>query len=89
MIDTILPGFGGLVSVVLADASPAVGQSLAQLDLRARTGATVLAIGRVEHGLASPAPDEALRAGDTLALAGSDDAIIAARAMLEAAPRAA
>jgi CPA2 family monovalent cation:H+ antiporter-2 len=82
-IDTILPGFGGLVSVVLSDATLAVGRSLAQLDLRARTGATVLAIGRGEHGLASPAPDEALRVGDTLALTGSDEAIAAARALLE------
>ena len=83
-IDTILPGFGGVVSVRLPDGSPAVGRSLAQLDLRARTGATVLAIGRGEHGLASPAPREALRAGDTLALTGSDEAIAAARAALEA-----
>lgn len=83
-IDTILPGFGGLTSVRLSDSSPAVGRSLAELDLRARTGATVLAIGRGEHGLASPAPREALRAGDTLALTGSDDAIAAARAALEA-----
>jgi monovalent cation:H+ antiporter-2, CPA2 family len=84
-IDTILPGFGGLVSIQLADGSPAIGQSLAQLDLRARTGATVLAIGRGEHGLASPSPHEPLRAGDTLALTGSDPAIAAARVALDVA----
>jgi len=82
-IETILPGFGAVVSVRLSDSSPAVGRSLAQLDLRARTGATVLAIGRGEHGLASPAPREPLRAGDTLALTGSEDAIAAARGALE------
>jgi len=81
-IDTILPGFGGLTSIKLTETSPAVGHSLAQLDLRARTGATVLAIGRAEHGLASPSPHEPLRAGDTLALTGSVDSIAAARAVL-------
>ena len=81
-IETILPGFGGLHSVKLAAVSPAVGHSLAQLDLRARTGATVLAIGRGEHGLASPSPHEPLCVGDTLALTGSDEAIAAARAAL-------
>ena len=79
-IESVLPGFGGLVSVPLEASSPAIGKSLAQLNLRARTGATVLAIGRGQGGFATPQPHEPLRAGDVLALAGSDEAIAAARA---------
>jgi monovalent cation:H+ antiporter-2, CPA2 family len=81
-IESVLPGFGGLVSVTLDPASGAVGKSLAELNLRARTGATVLAISRGEGGFATPEPQEPLRAGDILALTGSDDAIAAARSVV-------
>ncbi|MEO8707283.1 MAG: cation:proton antiporter [Kofleriaceae bacterium] len=81
-LETILPGFGGMTSVSVAADSPAIGRSLAQLDLRAKTGATVLAIGRGDHGLATPSPTEPLQLGDVLALAGSEDAIAAARSLL-------
>lgn len=82
-IENVLPGFGGLVSIKIEDGAGAVGKSLAELDLRARTGATVLAISRGEGGgFASPEPREPLRAGDVLALTGSDEAIEAARAAI-------
>jgi CPA2 family monovalent cation:H+ antiporter-2 len=83
-IENVLPGFGGLVSLQLASGAAAIGKSLAELNLRARTGATVLAIARGEGGFATPDPREPLRAGDVLALAGSDDAIAAARAAITA-----
>ena len=76
----MLPGFGGLVSVTLDANAPAVGRSLAELNLRARTGATVLAIARGDGGFATPEPNEPLRVGDVIALAGSEDAIASARA---------
>lgn len=80
----LLPGLGALVAVPLSAASPAVGKTLAELNLRGRTGATVLAItGRVEPVLA-PGAQERLRAGDVLALAGTDDAIAEARGRLSA-----
>jgi CPA2 family monovalent cation:H+ antiporter-2 len=87
-MEKVLPGFAGVTPLELLATSPAVGKSLAQLDLRARTGASVLAIHRGEHGLATPSATEPLRAGDILALAGSDAEIAAARSMLdpEAAP---
>ncbi|HUS32172.1 MAG TPA: cation:proton antiporter [Kofleriaceae bacterium] len=85
-IESILPGFGGLVTVTLDPSSPAVARSLADLDLRARTGASVLAIARGEGGFATPKPTEPLQPGDILALAGSDEAITAARAALTTAP---
>jgi CPA2 family monovalent cation:H+ antiporter-2 len=79
----LLPGFEGLTPIAVPAGSSAVGKSLAELDLRAVTGASVLAISRTEGGTANPSPTEPLRAGDVLALAGSADAIAAARALVE------
>lgn len=81
-VHAMLPGFDQTTTLAIADGDAAVGRSLAALDLRARTGATVLAIARGDAGLATPSPTEPLRAGDRLAVAGSDDAIAAARALL-------
>lgn len=82
-LESVLPGFGGLVSVTVEPNTAAVGRSLAQLDLRARTGATVLAIGRGgSAGFATPTPNEPLAAGDVLALTGSDEALAAAKQAL-------
>jgi CPA2 family monovalent cation:H+ antiporter-2 len=85
-VETMLPGFGGLTSITIPPASPFVGRSLAELDLRARTGATVLAIVRGTTGIASPSPTEPLHAGDVLAIAGSDEAIAAVRSLLDVPP---
>jgi len=82
-VENVLPGFGGVASITLDPRSPAIGRSLAMLDLRAKTGATVLAIARGEHGMATPSATEPLQAGDVLAMAGSDEAITAARALFE------
>ncbi len=80
----LLPGLGALVAVPLAETSPAVGKTLAELNLRGRTGATILAItGRKEPVLA-PGAQERLRIGDVLALAGTEDAIADARSQLTA-----
>jgi len=83
-VSTILPGFEGTAMVVLEPGSAAIGSTLAQLDLRARTGATVLAIARGSHGFATPSPGEPLAVGDRLAMTGSDDAIALARTALVA-----
>ena len=84
-VEAVLPGFGGLASITVGAGSPAIGRSLAELDLRARTGASVLAIARGTRGLAMPEPTLPLQVGDVLALAGSAEAVLAARAVLEAA----
>jgi len=86
-ISEVLPGIGDPVVSRLAPSSPAVGRTLADLDLRGLTGATVLAIWRPEGGVMIPSAREVLRAGDVLALAGSGEAVAAARKMLE--PRSA
>jgi monovalent cation:H+ antiporter-2, CPA2 family len=80
----LFPGLGAPVRFELSADSPAVGRSLAQLELRAVTGATVLAIVRDSAGIAVPDAHDPLRAGDILALAGTDDAITAAIGLLEA-----
>src|SRR5690349_21883099 len=49
-VQELLAGLGGPSFVHLADTSPAVGHSLAALNLRGMTGATVLAMTRGETG---------------------------------------
>jgi CPA2 family monovalent cation:H+ antiporter-2 len=81
-LEAVLPGFEGLATIEILTNSTAVGRSLADLDVRARTGATVLAVSRGPSGIATPSPTEPLHAGDVLAMAGSDEAIAAARELL-------
>jgi CPA2 family monovalent cation:H+ antiporter-2 len=78
-----LPGITDWERVVVPPGSAAIGRSLAELELRGTTGATVLAIQRDREGLAVPDAHEPLRAGDVLAVAGSTEAMSAARAVLE------
>jgi CPA2 family monovalent cation:H+ antiporter-2 len=82
-LNAVLPGLGDPVPFALPQASPGVGKSLAELDLRGVTGATVLAIRRREGAdVVVPAAKEVLRAGDVLALGGTHEAIAAAKALL-------
>jgi CPA2 family monovalent cation:H+ antiporter-2 len=81
----LFAGLGAPVPVTLDEGSPAVGRTLAMLNLRGLTGATVLAIVRGDRSTPDsvvPAASEVLRAGDVLALAGSDAAVDQARALL-------
>ena len=82
-VHQLLPGLGSLAAVRLEVESPAVGKTLAQLKLRGRTGATVLAVTRAAGGVIVPTAKERLQVGDVLALAGTHDAIAAATAALE------
>ncbi|WNG50122.1 potassium transporter [Archangium minus] len=85
-VHAILPGLGEPTPVRLETSSPAVGRTLAELNLRGMTGATVLAIRRGEEQVVVPTANEMLRAGDVLALAGTHEAIDAARAVLDGSP---
>jgi monovalent cation:H+ antiporter-2, CPA2 family len=71
----LLPGLGEIVRVEIPQGSRAAGRSLAELAIRGSTGATVLAIERAGGGIAIPDAQEALRAGDVVALAGSQRAV--------------
>jgi CPA2 family monovalent cation:H+ antiporter-2 len=81
-INQLLPGIGAPVALRIDAGSAAVGRTLAELNLRGRSGATVLAISRHNESIVVPQADERLEAGDVLALAGSHDAIAAARELL-------
>jgi CPA2 family monovalent cation:H+ antiporter-2 len=85
-VNRLLPGLGAPVAIRIDPASAAIGQSLAELNLRGRSGATVLAISRSGESIAVPGAGERLQAGDVLALAGTHEAIEAAKALLRRAP---
>jgi CPA2 family monovalent cation:H+ antiporter-2 len=78
----IFSGLGSPVPVELQPGSPAVGKTLAQIRLRGLTGATVLAIRRGERSVLIPSGQERLLEGDVLAIAGSKDAVNAAKQLL-------
>ncbi len=82
-VHQLLPGLGEPKVVRLGAESHAVDRTLAQLDLRGLTGAAVLAITRSGEPVIVPTGREVLRAGDMLALAGTDDAVAAATKLLE------
>jgi CPA2 family monovalent cation:H+ antiporter-2 len=84
-VNTVLPGLGEPIPIVIEASSPVVGRSLAEINLRGLTGATVLAIFRVgdnQPRTLVPTGHEYLRAGDVLALAGTHESIAAARELL-------
>ena len=86
-VQQLLPGLGAPTPVELGPDSPGVGKTLAELNLRGLTGATVLAITRDDQGVLIPTAKEVLRAGDLLALAGTQEAIEAAKGLLQPAAR--
>lgn len=77
-VHRILPGLGDPVSIRLWHDSPAVNKTLAELNLRGLTGATVLVIKREGEPVVIPTGHELLRDGDVLAVAGTQEAIAAA-----------
>ncbi len=85
-LSEMLPGLGDPTPIVLHRQSAASGKTLRELDLRGRTGATVLAITHASgDGVAGvPTGRERLGAGDVLVLAGTEEAVEAAREILMA-----
>jgi CPA2 family monovalent cation:H+ antiporter-2 len=60
---------------MLLDNSPALGKTLAQLDLRKRTGATIISIVRRNQAIPNPPADFVLAPGDLLVMMGSHRAL--------------
>ena len=81
-VNRLMSGLGAPVALRIDAGSASVGQSLAELNLRGRSGATVLAISRDGQEIIVPAAGERLQVGDVLALAGSHEAIDAAKELL-------
>jgi K+/H+ antiporter YhaU regulatory subunit KhtT len=59
--------------VVVSGASSCAGRLVRELELRARTGASIVAIERAGKTLVNPGPDDEVQAGDKLLLLGSAD----------------
>ncbi|MBC6463866.1 cation:proton antiporter regulatory subunit [Actinomadura sp. HBU206391] len=64
--------------------TPYVGRPLGATRARTRTGASIVAIVRDEGVIASPTPDEVLRAGDVLVVIGMRDGIAGVRRLIHA-----
>jgi CPA2 family monovalent cation:H+ antiporter-2 len=82
-VKQLMLGLGEVAPVRLDEGSAAVGKTLAQINLRGITGASVLAIARGDRGVIVAIAGEVLRAGDVLALAGTRDALSAATEVLK------
>ncbi len=64
-----------LEEITVEKGSPVAGKSLAELDLRRKTGVTVIAIIRDGNVIRNPYPDEKLMEGDNLIVLGSKEEI--------------
>jgi len=82
----MLPGLGEPVAMTVAAESAAAGRTLAELDMRGLTGATVLALLRGGEQVISPRGDLRLEQGDVIAVAGTHDAVAGVRAMVTPQP---
>lgn len=78
----MLPGLGDFAPLRVGERSEGDGRSLGELNLRGRTGASVVALLRGDRRIAFPEAGERLAAGDLVAVTGSHDAIAAAAALL-------
>jgi CPA2 family monovalent cation:H+ antiporter-2 len=70
--------------ITVQEASPLSGRTLAQANLRARTGSIVVAIHRDDNLTASPPADTPLAPGDRLALIGAPEQVGAAEKLFAA-----
>jgi CPA2 family monovalent cation:H+ antiporter-2 len=73
----------GLSMVAVPEGSPVRGRRIGELDLRARTGASVIGIERDGSHIVNPGPEEALCSGDGVMLIGNPEQLRAARELLE------
>ena len=78
----LLAGLGSPVPMEVRPGTIAEGKTLAEIQLRGLTGATVLAIRRGDESVLVPSGHERVEAGDVLAVAGTQDAVEAARELL-------
>src|SRR3954454_7814833 len=68
--------------IVLADGTPYVGRTLADAQVRTRTGASVVAVVRQGEVTPQPAPDFRFQAGDKVIAVGTDEGVRAVAALL-------
>ncbi|MFZ1866426.1 MAG: cation:proton antiporter [Polyangiales bacterium] len=83
---TLIPGLDTVRGIVLPERGFAVDRTLADVNLRCQTGATVVAIHRGQSDVILPTGHEKLLAGDVLAVTGTQDALEKARQALVQGP---
>lgn len=71
-----------LETVSLAADSPAAGRLIRELELRTRTGASIVGIERSGENIINPGPDEEIQSGDQVLLLGHREQLEAARRQL-------
>ena len=88
VVEEIEAVIGGLLIdwFTLDAGSPAVGRSIADLEIRRRTGMTVAAIVRDPQPVTAPEPGERLQAGDQLVVIGRQEDLARLRRHLATPP---
>ena len=81
-----LPAGLAVQSVPVPEAAWVSGRTLAETELRRRTGVTLVAVSRRNATAVHPSPTDRLEAGDVLCLVGDERQIAAARELLAAGP---
>jgi CPA2 family monovalent cation:H+ antiporter-2 len=84
VVQALLPGMGTIVPLEVGVGSEAAGSTIGELNIRGRTGATIVALSR--GGKSHPMPPATMRleVGDMVAISGSGNAIGLAAALLRA-----
>ena len=85
-IREVVPGLGNVVPLRLGLGSHSAGKTLAELHVGSLTGTAILVILRDDGEALIPTGKDILRVGDLLALAGSPEAVEAARRLLVSGP---
>jgi K+/H+ antiporter YhaU regulatory subunit KhtT len=85
---SLLPGLDHARTFLISEQSHACHKTLGEVHLRARTGATVIALRRDDDGVTLPTGHEPLRPGDRLALVGTTAALERAELLLASGPAA-
>ena len=78
-----------LETMPLPPDSSAAGKLIRQIELRTRTGASIVGIERNGSNVINPGPDDELLAGDRVLLLGTETQLAAARTALQGAASAA
>jgi CPA2 family monovalent cation:H+ antiporter-2 len=82
-----LPASLEVESLPVRDGDWIAGRTLAEAQLRARAGATVVAVSRGDETATHPSPEDVFQVGDVVSLVGNTTQIEAARELLAHGPR--
>ena len=74
------------VHLAIPESSPAIGESIRSLDIRAKTGASVVAVERAGERVRNPGPSWTFAAGDVAIVIGNPPELAALRELLSARP---